>query len=206
MTSPDPAPPVRRRAPRNTLNRELILDSALRLLDGRGAAAFTMRALAKELNVGAMALYTYFRGKDELYAAARERLLSAYRPPRAEGSPSEQLRAVCLSVHRLFTEHPSMIELLVGCGRGCDALSIGVEPMNELLARCGLDRQEAERARRALMQYTLGVALWVTRARERQPGTGEAERAGGGSTAFEYGLDALLAGLLGHCVPRPGEE
>lgn len=262
MTSPVPARSPRRRAPRNSLNRDLILDSALRLLDGKGTDAFTMRALASELNVGAMALYTYFRGKDELFDAARDRLLARYQPPREEGSPREQLREACLAVYRLFAEHPCVLDLLVGARDRCAAVSVGVDHMLELLGRSGLGRAEAARAHTALMQYTLGVALWAERTHERvnaerrqeQPcapagvdsglaqeipreipqdvpaaaGAGamvsprhplECERDPGARTevpgpgvhgsygtpaSFEYGLDALLEGLLGHAASVSG--
>jgi AcrR family transcriptional regulator len=192
MTQMEPARSPRRRAARNSLNRELIIESALRLLDGQGIGAFTMRALARDLGVGAMALYTYFEGKDELFDAARERLLARYQPSGAGGTPRDQLREACLAVHRLFAEHPAVIELLVGRSGNCEAASAGVEHMVGLLRLCGLGPTEAVRAQTALMQYTLGVARWAARVREHG---GCSARAG--QPQFEYGLEALLEGLVG---------
>ncbi|GGO88850.1 hypothetical protein GCM10012280_30620 [Wenjunlia tyrosinilytica] len=194
----EPARSPRRRAPRNSLNRELIIESALRLLDGEGVGAFTMRALAQELGVGAMALYTYFQGKEELFDAARERLLARYQPVGAEGSPREQLRESCIAVYRLFAEHPSVIELLIGRPERCDAASAGVEHMVGLLRRCGLGPADASRAQMALMQYTLGVARWAARGadRARYGGDGTERCPPGGEPQFQYGLEALLDGLV----------
>ena len=39
-----------------TIDREAVLDTAIRLLDGEGVEALTMRRLASELAVSAMAL------------------------------------------------------------------------------------------------------------------------------------------------------
>lgn len=194
MTHPEPARFPRRRAPRNSLNREVIIESALRLLDGKGIDAFTMRALAADLGVGPMALYTYFAGKEELFEAARERLLARYRPPATEGTPREQLRRACLAVHRLFAEHPAVIELLIGRPGPCEAAAAGIEHMLGLLRRCGLGPGDAARAQTALMQYTLGGARWTAR------GGPPATRA-----QFEYGLEALLEGLVGRGGERHAE-
>lgn len=46
--------------------RRLIVDVALELLDKRGLEQVTMRRVAHRLGVGAMTLYTYVNGQDEL--------------------------------------------------------------------------------------------------------------------------------------------
>jgi AcrR family transcriptional regulator len=74
----------RQRAPRNSLSRDSILDSAVAVLDERGPGALTMRSLADRLRVGPMALYTYFAGKDELLDAARDHILRALSAGRAD--------------------------------------------------------------------------------------------------------------------------
>lgn len=213
-TSPNP------RTPRNTLSRELVVESALRLLDSRGKEAFTMRALASEMGVGAMTLYTYFRGKDELFAAARDRILDRYQPPREDGSPRDRIRAACLAVYRLFAEHPCVVELLIGRPIRGDEATATVDHMLGLLLGAGLERSRAAQAHIALMQYTLGVTLWAARGRARMAaddGHGLVERCAAlppdrypflvdlapelaattGQGQFEIGLDALLIGLLG---------
>lgn len=152
----------RRRAPRNSLSAELIVDRALALLDDKGIDAFSMRALAEELGVGTMALYTYFRGKEELFKAARDRVLSTYQPPSTSGSWDEQLRAVCLSMYELFTGRPSVLQLLAeGRAEGdfADAASVTMEQVVRLLCGSGLDRQAAARAAGTLIGFTIGSAM-----------------------------------------------
>lgn len=224
MPSTPPASPPRRRAPRNSLNPDRILDAALTLLDRDGAEAFTMRGLAQQLGVGTMAVYSHFRGKDEISDAVAQRLLDTIELPReGSGDPRGELREVCLGVYRLFTEHPSALELLAGRPlRGDDAIAL-IDRMLALLVRAGLGPQDAAHAHIALMQYTVGSALWNTRrartlcqdgARDRVLARIAALDAGAypalvslapdllcarneGTGQFEYGLDGLLRGLLG---------
>ncbi len=47
--------------------RDLITDAALKLLHKKGLNAVTMRAVAEQLGIGAMTLYTYVNGKSGLH-------------------------------------------------------------------------------------------------------------------------------------------
>ena len=217
-----PPRPPRRRAPRNTLNPDRILDAAIVLLDRDGAEAFTMRALAQQLGVGTMAVYSHFRSKDEISAAVAQRLLDTIELPQpGSDDPRRELREVCRGVHRLFTEHPSALQLLTPRPlRGDDALAV-IDRMLGLLCRAGLGAPDAARAHVVLMQYTVGSALWRTRraralceddVRERVRAKIEAlppdrypvlvglapelVQAQDDADGYERGLDALLAGLL----------
>jgi AcrR family transcriptional regulator len=226
MSVTQPAPAPRRRAPRNSLNPDRILDAAITLLDRDGAEAFTMRALAEQLGVGTMAVYSHFRGKDEISDAVVRRLLDTVElPPAGSGDPVGELREVCGQVYRLFTEHPSALHLLARRPlRGDDAIAL-IDRMLGLLLRAGLPGAEAARAHVSLMQYTAGAALWSIR-RSRalcEEGVRERVRAklaalpadrypalvalvpelpeldgtrDNGMRQYEHGLDGLLRGLL----------
>ena len=54
------------------LSRPRIVRTALGLVDEKGLAALTMRALATELEVSPMALYNHVQDKDELVAGYRD--------------------------------------------------------------------------------------------------------------------------------------
>lgn len=224
MSVTQPLRPSRRRAPRNSLNPDRILDAALTLLDRDGAEAFTMRGLAQQLGVGTMAVYSHFRGKDEISDAVAQRLLDTVElPPSGSKDPRSELREVCLGVYRLLTEHPSALELLAGRPmRGDDAIAL-IDRMLGLLRRAGLCGSDAASAHVALMQYIVGSALWNTRraralceegVRDRLRARIDALPSGAypalsalgpelacvqseGSGQFEYGLDGLLRGMLG---------
>ena len=158
MSPPEP----RRRAPRNSLSADLIVERALVLLDAKGLPAFSMRALAEDLGVGTMALYTYFRGKEELFRAAREQVLAAYRPPSTSGDWDQQLRAVCVAMYELFTGRPSVLHLLAegrADGDFADAATVTMDRILLLLRESGLGRTETARAAGTLLRYTIGSAL-----------------------------------------------
>lgn len=214
---------ARRRTPRNTLNPDRILDAAITLLDREGAEAFTMRALAEELGVGTMAVYSHFRGKDEISDAVAQRLLDTVElPPGGSADPAGELREVCRQVYRLFTEHPSALQLLTMRPlRGDDAIAV-IDRMLGLLRRAGLSRADSARAHVALMQFTVGSALWsIRRSRTlRQEGIRERARAridalpadrypslvalapelccaqDDGAEQYEFGLGCMLRGIL----------
>jgi AcrR family transcriptional regulator len=215
--------PPRRRAPRNSLNPDRILDAAIAVLDRDGPEAFTMRALAQQLGVGTMAVYSYFKGKDEINDAVAQRLLDTIElPPGGSPDPRGELREVCLGVYRLFTEHPSALQLLTLLPvRGDDAITL-IDRTLGLLRRAGLGPAEAARAHVSLMQYTVGSALWNIRRARALCEEGMRERVRSkldalsaerypalvalvpellcaqddGTAQYELGLDGMLRGLL----------
>lgn len=225
MTVTPPARSPRRRVPRNTLNPDRVLGAAVALLDRHGPETFTMRALAQELGVGTMAVYSHFKGKDEIIDAVNERLLGEIELPSGSGLPREQLIELCVGMYRLFSEHPSALQLLTSRPlRGDEALAV-IDRMLCLLCAAGLDPVAAARAQVALMQYTVGAALWVVRRKRAECEEAEAdlrERIRGrladlpsesypslvrlapelvavqesGPAQYEAGLAAMLDGLL----------
>jgi AcrR family transcriptional regulator len=225
MTTAQPARSPRRRVPRNTLNPDRILDAAVTLLDRDGAEAFTMRALAEELGVGTMAVYSHFRGKDEISDAVAQRLLAEIELPAAcGGDPDAHIAEIVRSLYRLFSEHPSALQLLTSRAmRGDEQIAV-TDQLLGLLRSAGLGRTEAVRAYIALMQYTVGAAIWTSRRRRRrdcEKGVDErikarlatlppdsypslsdlapdlSEVGNMGPAQYDYGLDCLLRGLLG---------
>lgn len=152
-----------KRTPRNTLSAELIVDAALRMLDTKQCEEITMRTLAAELGVGTMTLYTYFRSKDDILQAARDRVLGAFHPPSVEGPWDDQVRACCRALYDLLIERPAVLRLLAIPAPGetnfGDTATTALELILRLLREAGLDRLEAARGYVALLQYTLGSAL-----------------------------------------------
>ena len=64
-------------ADRTTLTPGAIVERAIALADAGGIEAVTIRRLARELGVTPMALYWYFRNKDELLDGMAARLLES---------------------------------------------------------------------------------------------------------------------------------
>jgi AcrR family transcriptional regulator len=184
--------------------------------------SFSMRVLAEDLGVGTMALYTYFRGKEELFRAARERVLADYVPPSGEGPWHEQLREACLAAYHVFTGRPAVLRLLAEASSGDDFADIAMVTMERqlaLLRAAGLSRDEAVLANGALLRYTLGSALREVKActsedfhataiRKRlaalspeshptltELGPEMVRFAQDGEAQFRFGLDLVITGL-----------
>ena len=72
-----------------------MLDTAIRLLDAEGVEALTMRRLASELGVSAMAPYRHVGSKDELLMVLVDRLAARLvYPPRPRGPEGRDAGAV----------------------------------------------------------------------------------------------------------------
>ncbi|MEU7281084.1 TetR family transcriptional regulator [Streptomyces sp. NPDC045431] len=170
---PQQAGPGRRR--RGRLSRELVLATALALVDREGLSALSMRRLAAELGVEAMALYRYADGKegllDGLVEAFFTELLDALGPlePPGRGRDGADWRAelhrTALGLHRLSLRHPQVVPLLatrmlaVPLSRRPRAVLRAHEHVLALLARSGIEEDRAPLAYRAVTAWTVGYVL-----------------------------------------------
>jgi AcrR family transcriptional regulator len=77
----DQTPPTR--GPKPGLNREDVVQAAIRIADKKDLAGLTMQAVAKRLGFTAMALYRYFPNKEALLDAVVDAAIGT--PPRREG-------------------------------------------------------------------------------------------------------------------------
>lgn len=100
-----PAPRVRRRRP--ALSLELVLQTAVELLDEQGEQALTLRALAQRLDTGVGSLYHYVSGKDELLDRATNEVLDEVLAGlELPADPYDALRALSLDTYRGMQRHP----------------------------------------------------------------------------------------------------
>jgi AcrR family transcriptional regulator len=207
----------RRRAPRNTLDRDTIATAALELMDEAGVAGLTIRSLAARLAVAPMALYNHAATKEEILDAARERALAqlADADPGPDGEAWwERLRQINMAFHRALREHPSLVPLLVSRPLAGQAAMGAAEAQLRVLVEAGFPPGEAARAHLALLQYAIGHAAW-TSPRVESPGATEAAltrlpadryptltalagplaAATHSETQYAFGLDLLLDAL-----------
>ncbi|GAA2832503.1 TetR/AcrR family transcriptional regulator [Kribbella solani] len=208
------------RTPRNTLSADLIVRTALELMEAKGAGAFSLRGVAAELEVGPMALYTYFRNKDDLYDAVRNHLMSLLPPVPPEVPWPDQVRAVCRSLRLLMLQHPCLVQLLGGRPLSGHETARVAEGLLGVLRAAGFAPEAAARTHTTLFTYVLGSASWeIQMAAERRDPEAwrrlrvsieslsarefpavvelapELARTTGGDEQFDYGLDLLLSGL-----------
>ncbi|MBB5890208.1 TetR/AcrR family transcriptional regulator C-terminal domain-containing protein [Kutzneria kofuensis] len=219
---------ARTRVPRNTLSAELVVTAALTLLDRVGVEAFSVRALAKDLGVAPMTLYTYFRGKDELLDAVRDHALGAATLTTAYGGWQHQVRTICRRLRGQILEHPCLTALLQQRPLAGHESAESSESLLRALVEAGFNAENAARAYTTVLGFVVGVTTLEVRLLEenrdperrekvRQIMTGlPAERyptlvehaaalrqTVGGDAQFEFGLDLLIAGMEQRLILSP---
>lgn len=95
------------------LTRDLIMHTALRLLDERGEQGASMRDIARELGVRPSALYNHVRGADDLIGGVRELVSDRIDVSGFGHRPwDEALEQWAVSYRNAFAAHPPTIALL----------------------------------------------------------------------------------------------
>lgn len=153
-------------AERNPLSRERIIDTAVGLLEQDGWDALSMRRLAQELDVWPMAVYRYFRDKDELVDALVDHAAARMELPGAEGHWRERVGALLEATRLTLGRLPPELR----------ARMVAPEGGLDVLESAGLDADEARQAWSALAAYTIGAVELR-------------------DDDFDYGLDRLLDGI-----------
>jgi AcrR family transcriptional regulator len=204
------------------LTRARVVRAALRLVDERGLAALTMRALATELEVSPMALYNHVRDKEELLDLMLDLMLGEVDCSPTEGDSMTQLRAVVCSFHQALVAHHQLAQVYGSQIRlGPHGLAI-IERVIGLLLQAGFSRADAASAFLTLYTYTVGrhqmgriapfpgrnakdeSEYYLALPPEQIPSIRAVGRHLGGvhrAGMFEYGLDTLLAGLKTKLTP-----
>jgi AcrR family transcriptional regulator len=96
------------------LSRDIILDTALRIVDEEGLGAVSMRAVAARLGVTPMALYFHVGSKAELLDAVIPRVLAKVQlPQRADATWDELLLAFAQSGRRELHAHPGIAAAII---------------------------------------------------------------------------------------------
>jgi TetR/AcrR family tetracycline transcriptional repressor len=201
------------------LSPERILRVALDLTQREGLDGLSMRRLAQELDVWPMAVYRYFRDKDELLDAMLGAAADGVTIPPERGPWREQMSELLHEVRRTLGTHSSAL----GLPAGRVLLSAGGLRISDaglrILGRAGLEPREAAQAWGALFGYAVGFPTFESDARQARvaiaglpedeypalSAAAEAFVASGESEAqFEYGLECLLDGLEARVQTKKG--
>lgn len=154
---------------RGRLTRERVLSAALALVDREGLDALSMRRLAADLDVEAMALYRYAPGKEALLAGLVERIFGELHERLDAGDALPELRE---ELHRLgeaayhvAASHPHVMPLLVTqlitvptTQRSAPELRMP-ERVFAALQAAGVDDRTAVATYRAFSVWVLGSAI-----------------------------------------------
>lgn len=100
-------------APKERLSRELVLTTALALVDTEGLEALTMRRLGQKLGRDPMSLYRYADNRAALLDGVSELVLDELSICPGEGDWQSELRRIAHDLRDLALRHPNVVPLLV---------------------------------------------------------------------------------------------
>ncbi len=150
------------------VTRDLLLDTAMRIVDTEGLDALTMRKLGRQVGADPAMVYRSFTDKSELVEALADRLFGQVRgressaglPPAEQSRPAEleQLRLVAHGIRRALLAHPALVMAAIRRPPRQEATLHGLDAGLGLLLAAGLDPEAAAKGYQAVLFYTLGFA------------------------------------------------
>ncbi|MFR1641137.1 MAG: TetR/AcrR family transcriptional regulator, partial [Eggerthellaceae bacterium] len=187
------------------LTRDVIVDTAYRMIDRDGMGAFTMRALGAELGVSAMAFYAHFSSREEVLVAVLTRFMETLDTDPVPGERwDDTLRRTMTPIHREYCAHPHMNDIDLDP----NISYAGLRPNTRE------DRVAASRPGHALSPCSRRRGPWwtpshrVQRKRDRRPEATAGRRGGGWRDARHARVAAHRGfGVLGRVVrERRGDD
>jgi TetR/AcrR family tetracycline transcriptional repressor len=150
------------------VTRDLLLDTAMQIVDTEGLDALTMRRLGRQVGADPAMVYRSFATKselvealaDRLFAQARDRRPSSGLPPAGQCRPAEleHLRLVAHGIRRALLAHPALVAAAVRRPPRQEATLRGLDAGLGVLLAAGLDPEAAAKGYQAVLFYTLGFA------------------------------------------------
>jgi TetR/AcrR family transcriptional regulator, tetracycline repressor protein len=200
------------------IDRTRVADTALRLLNEVGLEGLTLRAIAKELDVKAPALYWHFKDKqallDEMATEMLRRMAAELTHPPEDWRESLSVSMRGLRAHLL--RYRDGAKVFSGTHFTDTSYAAPMEAQLRVLTEAGFTPAEAARARLTAYSYTIGYVI-EEQAMGPDPAGGEegydlaarAERLAGYPLAvaagwemfqdhdrgFEEGLATIIAGI-----------
>jgi AcrR family transcriptional regulator len=154
---------ARRSTPK--LTRAAILQAALDLADAGGLQAVTMRAVAEQLGVTAMALYAHVGDKDGLLDGLVERLLAEFPAPEPGLAWDEGLAALGAGALAVARAHPQAFPLLLNRPAVTRGALRTREVLFAALLEAGVPEADVPRLERLISTLVLGYAVSLTTGR-----------------------------------------
>lgn len=145
---------------REPVTQARILDIAMRLADEGGLPALSMRRIAAELGVEAMALYNHVAGKGAILDGLVERVLADIALPEPSDSWQEGMRRRAVSARAVFRRHPWAMGLVEARPRDSSARRLGYyDAVLGSLRRAGFGSRLAMRAFSIVDAYIYGFIV-----------------------------------------------
>jgi TetR/AcrR family tetracycline transcriptional repressor len=201
-------------AERGQVSRELVVETAQRLVEENDLSALTMRRLAAELGTAVTAIYWHVGNRDALLDLLVDRLLLDLRAAvEVSGrTPRERIAAIVRAWRQRLWEHPHLIGVAHERGKTATMFHPMQAHLATELGALGLKGRDAAPAIKAL-QHHVASSVLMQRTAERGPVSGVTDPAAWPADCdrdlvaalsdvpdheamFELGLAALLDRLL----------
>ncbi|MGO9451814.1 MAG: TetR/AcrR family transcriptional regulator [Candidatus Binataceae bacterium] len=144
---------------RAKFTREQLQQAALKIVDERGLAALSMRALAEMLDTGPMTFYNYFADREELDALVVEAVMAGAKLPKLRHQDWRQdARAILRALWRTVRAHPNTVPLILTRRSSHQATLEASEILLRALARSGRSGAALLAAFRTLLCFLMGLA------------------------------------------------
>ena len=174
---------------RSTLDRDVIVDAALRIVEEHGFSGLTMRALATELGLSPMAVYHHVRNKDELVRLAADSVLRQVEIPGPEyGDWAARILLLNQRARAIHRRYPGMTGRQLHAGL-TDSGRILVDQVLQILLDAGFDTRETAYAYAMLNSYFYG-RVWTEDFARVSRTAFEGEDVDGGPLTFEAPVPA----------------
>jgi AcrR family transcriptional regulator len=152
---------VRQRpGPKPRFTHDDLVDAALGVIDAEGFSALSLRAVARELGITSMAIYTYVASREQLYRLVVDRLISteldAFDWP--ERWP-DALREFAARLSDLIDRHPALIDAFAQGQMHTPIAMSAADHMLQRLLDGGMPTRQAGVAYAAMHALVLGQAV-----------------------------------------------
>lgn len=145
---------------RARVTRERILDTAMGLADAEGIESLSMRRIAGELGVEAMALYNHVANKDAILDGLVEIVLGEIELPLPDEDWKAGMRRRARSARAVYARHPWAVGLLEARPSNSSARRLGYyDAVLGSLRSAGFDDRLAMRAFSILDAYIFGFIV-----------------------------------------------
>lgn len=139
------------------LSSEIIMVMAKKLMKEEGRIP-SIRKLASNLSVDAMAIYYYFENKNNLLEAITTSLIQDVYEPKVSNDWKFELTTLCTSYLTLLNDYSGLLEILLSMSSESPA-GVFVERFQVVIEPLNLDVESAKNALDLLVDYLHGYAF-----------------------------------------------
>lgn len=216
----------RTRPAKSPLSREVIVSTALTILERDGLSGLSLRRIATALDTGPASLYVYLKNLEELYVLILEQALAGVKLAKTPAAPwRTRLKSLLLAYFRALYKRRGLAQIALSTIAGGRNSLHFWEQILALLKEGGAEGKHAAWGMDILVLYVTAIAAEQNNWREHGDGPNRIKETvagvspeqfpmlfalkeslfdGNSSSRLEWGLDVLIDGILAQSsTPSP---